>query len=61
MDNNVVQAVANRVARIMPVLLFNYPAVGTSTSPRPDLPLFEVCTRLISAGTTARLSRWCSG
>ena len=42
MDNNVVQAVANRVARIMPVLLFNYPAVGTSTSPRPDLPLFEV-------------------
>ena len=46
MDNNVVQAVANRVARIMPVLLFNYPAVGTSTSPRPDLPLFEVWHRL---------------
>ena len=46
MDNNVVQAVANQVARIMPVLLFNYPAVGTSTSPRPDLPLFEVWHRL---------------
>ena len=46
MDNNVVQAVANLVARIMPVLLFNYPAVGRSTSPRPDLPLFEVWHRL---------------
>ena len=46
MDNNVVQAVANQLARIMPVLLFNYPAVGKSTSPRPDLPLFEVWNTL---------------
>lgn len=42
MDNNVVQAVAKQVAEIMPVLLFNYPAVGKSASPQPDSPLFEV-------------------
>ena len=42
MDNNVVQAVARAVAETMPMLLFNYPAVGRSASPRPDLPLFEV-------------------
>lgn len=46
MDNNVVQAVAKAVAEIMPVLLFNYPAVGKSTSPQPGLPLFEVWNRL---------------
>nr|MBP7518437.1 hypothetical protein [Desulfobulbus sp.] len=28
MDNNVVQAVARAVAETMPMLLFNYPAVG---------------------------------
>jgi alpha/beta superfamily hydrolase len=41
MDNNVVQAVAQRMAASMPVLLFNYPAVGKSYKPRPELPLFE--------------------
>ena len=41
LENNVVQAVAKTMAASMPVLLFNYPAVGKSTSPRPDLPLFE--------------------
>jgi alpha/beta superfamily hydrolase len=41
LDNNVVQAVAKKMAASMPVLLFNYPAVGKSTSPRLDLPLFE--------------------
>jgi alpha/beta superfamily hydrolase len=41
MDNNVVQAVAQRIAVSMPVLLFNYPAVGKSARPRPDLPLYE--------------------
>jgi alpha/beta superfamily hydrolase len=46
MDNNVVQAVAKAVAETMPVLLFNYPAVGKSTSPHPGLPLFEVWNRL---------------
>ena len=46
MDNNVVQAVAKQVARTMPVLLFNYPAVGKSASPRPDVPLFEVWNTL---------------
>lgn len=46
MDNNVVQAVAKQVARTMPVLLFNYPAVGKSASPRPELPLFEVWNAL---------------
>lgn len=46
MDNNVVQAVAKTVATTMPVLLFNYPAVGKSTSPCPALPLFEVWNRL---------------
>jgi alpha/beta superfamily hydrolase len=46
MDNNVVQAVAKQVAYSMPVMLFNYPAVGKSASPRPDLPLFEVWNTL---------------
>lgn len=46
MNNNVVQAVARAVAESMPVLLFNYPAVGKSTSPQPGLPLFEVWNRL---------------
>lgn len=46
MDNNVVQAVAKQVAETMPVLLFNYPAVGKSASPRPDWPLFEVWNAL---------------
>lgn len=46
MDNNVVQAVARAVAKTMPVLLFNYPAVGKSASPQPGLPLFEVWNRL---------------
>ena len=41
LENNVVKAVAKTMAASMPVLLFNYPAVGKSTSPRPDLPLFE--------------------
>jgi alpha/beta superfamily hydrolase len=45
-DNNVVQAVAKQVAETMPVLLFNYPAVGKSTSPQPNLPLFEVWNTL---------------
>jgi alpha/beta superfamily hydrolase len=30
----------------MPVLLFNYPAVGKSYRPRPDLPLFEYWNEL---------------
>lgn len=46
MDNNVVQAVAKTVAETMPVLLFNYPAVGKSSSPKPGLPLFEVWNQL---------------
>ena len=49
MDNNVVQAVARAVAETMPVLLFNYPAVGKSTSPQPGLPLFEVWNQLDQA------------
>lgn len=49
MDNNVVQAVARAVAEMMPVLLFNYPAVGKSTSPQPGLPLFEVWNQLDQA------------
>jgi len=40
MDNNVVRAVADRLARDRPVLLFNYQAVGESYKPR-QLPLFE--------------------
>lgn len=46
LDNNVVRAVAVRLAQSLPVLLFNYPAVGKSASPRPDLPLFEVWNEL---------------
>lgn len=51
MDNNVVQAVARRMATFMPVLLFNYPAVGNSYRPRPDLPLFEYWNTLDQHGT----------
>ena len=46
LENNVVQAVAKKMAPSLPVLLFNYPAVGKSTSPRPDLPLFEYWNEL---------------
>lgn len=46
MDNNVIQAAAGQLAEIMPVLLFNYPAVGKSASPQPGLPLFEVWNTL---------------
>ena len=46
LDNNVVQAVARKMAASMPVLLFNYPAVGKSAKPRPDLPLFEYWNEL---------------
>jgi len=41
MENNVIQAVTETVADHMPVLSFNYPAVGKSSSPQPHLPLFE--------------------
>lgn len=40
-DNNVVKAIAETMAETMPVLLFNYRAVGKSSHPQPDLPLFE--------------------
>ena len=50
LDNNVVQAVARKMAVSMPVLLFNYPAVGKSTKPRPDLPLFEYWNGLDQKG-----------
>lgn len=46
LDNNVVQAVAQKMALSMPVLLFNYPAVGKSVKPRPELPLFEYWNEL---------------
>lgn len=46
LDNNVVQAVAHKMAASMPVLLFNYPAVGKSVKPRPELPLFEYWNEL---------------
>ncbi|PLX47979.1 MAG: hypothetical protein C0613_12565 [Desulfobulbaceae bacterium] len=41
MENNVLQAIAATMAPAMPVLLFNYRAVGKSSRPRPDLPLYE--------------------
>ncbi|MBU0681313.1 MAG: hypothetical protein KKD73_07820 [Proteobacteria bacterium] len=41
MDNNVVAAIAETMAATMPVLLFNYRAVGTSSHPQPELPLYE--------------------
>lgn len=50
MDNNVVQAVARELAASMPVLLFNYPAVGKSAKPRPELPLFEYWNELDQKG-----------
>lgn len=40
MDNNVVAAIAETMAATMPVLLFNYRAVGKSSHPQPELPLF---------------------
>ncbi len=54
MENNVVQAVAARCAGLgLPVLLFNYRAVGKSFKPEPDLPLFEYWNRLDQEGTFA--------
>lgn len=51
MENNVVQAVAARCAQLgLPVLLFNYRAVGRSFRPEPDLPLFEYWHRLDQEG-----------
>ena len=50
MDNNVVQAITSRVCAQMPVLLYNYRAVGKSANPQPDLPLFEYWNRLDSKG-----------
>jgi len=46
MDNNVIQAVCKELALHMPVLTFNYPAVGKSTSPQPEQPLFEIWNAL---------------
>lgn len=46
MENNVIQAVARKLAASWPVLLFNYPAVGKSVKPRPELPLFEYWNEL---------------
>lgn len=52
LENNVVQAVAAHCAgRGLPVLLFNYRAVGRSFRPAPELPLFEYWHRLDTAGT----------
>ena len=46
MDNHVILAMCKAVAQHMPVLTFNYPAVGKSTSPQPELPLFEIWNAL---------------
>jgi len=52
MENNVVQAVAAHCAGLgLPVLLFNYRAVGKSFKPEPDLPIFEYWHRLDQEGT----------
>lgn len=40
LNNNVVQAIATLVAQTIPVLIFNYQAVGKSYKPSP-IPLFE--------------------
>lgn len=51
LDNNVVRAVASHCAGLgLPVLLFNYRAVGKSFRPEPELPLFEYWHRLDTAG-----------
>ncbi len=41
MDNNVLLTLAMTMAPLMPVLLFNYQAVGESSRPMPELPLYE--------------------
>ncbi|MGV1099771.1 alpha/beta hydrolase [Thiovibrio sp. JS02] len=52
MENNVVQAVAAHCAALgLPVLIFDYRAVGNSFRPEPDLPLFEYWHRLDQGGT----------
>lgn len=56
MENNVVQAVARKMAASMPVLLFNYPAVGRSTHPSPGLPLFEYWHGLDQKGDYGMMS-----
>jgi alpha/beta superfamily hydrolase len=68
LDNNVVQAVAGKLAASMPVLLFNYPAVGKSAKPRPELPLFEYWNGLDQQGDygmiteeVKRVIQWSAG
>lgn len=56
LENNVVQAVARKMAASMPVLLFNYPAVGKSCKPRPELPLFEYWNDLDQKNTYGMIS-----
>lgn len=46
MENNVIQVLAERISPFFPVLTFNYQGVGKSSSPNPDLPLFELWDRL---------------
>ena len=48
LENNVIQAIAAAIAPRLPVLLFNYRAVGRSSRPRPDLPLYEYWNELDS-------------
>ncbi len=64
-DNNVVQTLAQTLCPFFPVLLFNYRAVGKSSTPEPDLPLFEFWDRLDQRNDfseiiddTARLLSW---
>ncbi len=56
MENNVVQALAKTLCSHLPVLLFNYRAVGRSGSPQPDLPLFEYWDRLDRSGDFSEIT-----
>ncbi len=49
-DNNVLLTLAATMVPFMPVLLFNYRAVGESSRPEPDLPLYEYWQSLDANG-----------
>lgn len=56
LDNNVVRALARRAAADgFAAVLFNYRGVGASSSPRPELPLYELWAALDRAGSYAEI------
>jgi alpha/beta superfamily hydrolase len=57
MDNNVITALAERLAKYFTVLSFNYRNVGGSFKAKGDLPLFEYWDRLDQANDFTEICR----